>query len=371
MDEIIDDLEDFTFDDDEPVTPLLTPLLTQSHKGPLVLFIGDPHFRTDNIVEVDMFIERITELARERQPDFIVIGGDVLHTHERLHTTPLNRAYAFINAMREITKTFVLVGNHDALNNSIFLEPKHWMNAMKEWDNTVIVDFPVYHEYKGCVFGFMPYVPPGRFIEGLNRGDRDWHTADCIFAHQEFAKCKMGVIESAEGDIWDDSFPHVVSGHIHERQHVGRRIYYPGSSLQHAFNESDTKIVAMLHFSPGGTYRSEEICLGLPQKHTVYSNSDQVVDMEVDRLLEGGKYVKLVVSGSSEEFRSFKKTKKYKDLCAAGVKVAFKGVKINKVPKPSDSKKPAEFMSVLQDLVHEEGDSYLTKIFHDMIKQVG
>ena len=57
-----------------------------------VIAIGDPHFKTSNIVEVEMFIDRIEQLSRDINPDLIVILGDLLHEHERLHTTPLNKA---------------------------------------------------------------------------------------------------------------------------------------------------------------------------------------------------------------------------------------------------------------------------------------
>ena len=58
-----------------------------------VLFIGDPHFQVTNVVEIDKFMEKIINLATEKQPDIIIIAGDLLHTHERLHTTALNKAY--------------------------------------------------------------------------------------------------------------------------------------------------------------------------------------------------------------------------------------------------------------------------------------
>ena len=97
-----------------------------------VLFIGDPHFKIDNIPEVEVFINKVTELTENKKPDFIVIAGDLLHTHERLHTIALNKAYDFIDKMRTISPTYVLVGNHDMCNNSQFLTENHWMNGLKK-----------------------------------------------------------------------------------------------------------------------------------------------------------------------------------------------------------------------------------------------
>ena len=58
-----------------------------------VLFIGDPHIQVANLPEVEIFMKRLVKLATERVPDLIIIAGDLLHTHERLHTLALNKAY--------------------------------------------------------------------------------------------------------------------------------------------------------------------------------------------------------------------------------------------------------------------------------------
>ena len=78
-----------------------------------ILAVGDQHFKTDNIEEVDIFISKITELALSKNPNIIILLGDLLHTHEKIHCSPLNKAYEFIDKMRKIAKTYILVGNHD------------------------------------------------------------------------------------------------------------------------------------------------------------------------------------------------------------------------------------------------------------------
>ena len=97
-----------------------------------ILCIGDPHFKNSNLIEVEKFIVKITELARQKQPDFIVILGDLLHEHERLFTIPLNKATEFIDKMRNIAPTFILVGNHDMINHKQFLTKNHWLNSFEK-----------------------------------------------------------------------------------------------------------------------------------------------------------------------------------------------------------------------------------------------
>ena len=287
------------------------------------IVIGDPHFMTKNIPEVELFIDRIEKLAINRKPDFIVSLGDLLHTHERLNTLALNKAYEFIEKMRDIAPTYSIVGNHDATSNQIYLSDNHWMNGMKEWENTTVVDKIVCDKINGKKFVFAPYVYPGRFEEALNtlEGEK-WNDADCIFAHQEFKGCKMGAIISEEGDKWPLDYPDVVSGHIHSRQIIQDNIYYTGSAMQHAFGESEKNIIAFLTFTEGEDgYHREEIDLDLPRKRIVYKD---VKDMDDYEVIESRDKIKVTLSGSSEEFKSFKKTNKYKEIVDKGVKIVFK-----------------------------------------------
>ena len=61
-----------------------------------VIAIGDPHFKVKNIPKVEIFIEKLLSLIKKENPDFIVVLGDLLHNHERIHSLVLNKAYEFI-----------------------------------------------------------------------------------------------------------------------------------------------------------------------------------------------------------------------------------------------------------------------------------
>lgn len=316
--------------------------------------IGDPHFKTDNILECDRFISKLIPVIRERAPDYIVVLGDVLHNHEKLHVTPLNKAYEFIRELREIAHTYVLVGNHDAENNRIFLTDNHWMNGMKEWRNVSVVDTVQYLrlEEQDEFVVFCPYVPPGRFQEALSTCEVDWQLASCIFAHQEFAGCKMGAIVSVEGDQWGPAAPQVISGHIHSKQSVGSNIFYTGSAMQNAFGESEQNIVLSLTITQGDIEK-EEIDLQLPRKKIVSINADKITDFV---LPESDDKIRLTVSGDTEDFKALKKTSKYKELIGKGAKVVFKEKKKDK------AKKEAVLVNRSEELVGKNFPEILSKI---------
>lgn len=324
-----------------------------------ILFIGDQHFKTTNIPEVELFIKKITELAEEKKPDLIVLGGDLLDCHERLHTVPLNKAYELINNMRSISKTYVLVGNHDIINNQQFLTENHWLNSMKEWENTIIVDKVITEIINESKFVFVPYVPPGRFQEALvTLGEDDWKNARCIFAHQEFFGCKMGSITSVEGDKWPLDYPEVVSGHIHSKQRPQKNIYYSGSAIQHAFGESTKNIIAHLTFryeSPG--YELDEIDLNLPRKRIVYMDIEMIDDYNVPETKDN---IKITISGGYDQFKALKKTKKYKKLVRDGIKIVFKPKKIEHDNEISAKiVNETAFSTILNEIVNHKNNSYL------------
>lgn len=345
-----------------------------STKNATILFIGDPHFMIGNMPEVELFIERITKLAGEKQPDLICIGGDLLHTHERLHTLPLNKAYELVDNMRKISKTYVLVGNHDYIQNQQFLTDNHWMNGMKEWDNTIIVDKVICETINEMLFTFVPYVPPGRFQEALGSLDEEkvlWRESHCIFAHQEFFGCKMGAIVSVEGDKWPLDYPDVVSGHIHSKQRPQKNIYYSGSAMQHAFGESSKNIIAYLTFElEQKEYELEEIDLELPRKKIVYMDVENVDDYV---LPETDDKIKITISGGYDQFKALKKTKKYKKLIDDGIKVVFKAKKIEHENEISEKiVNETTFINILNEIINQEKDSYLFQTYELVVnnKQV-
>lgn len=339
-----------------------------------VLFIGDPHFQVSNIPEVDMFLEKIINLAKDKKPDIIVIAGDLLHTHEKLHTTALNKAYELVDNMRKISKTYVIVGNHDMICNQSFLTNNHWMNGMKEWKNTVIVDIVISEFINNEKFIFVPYVSNGRFEEALQTLREPFDNVSCIFAHQEFAGCKMGSIISVEGDKWSLKNPLVVSGHIHSRQIPQKNIYYSGSAMQHAFGESEKNIIAFLTFE-NNDYKIEEIDLKLPRKKIVYMDVDSVDKYIVPDTKD---QIKVTIKGDYNEFKALKKTKKYKDMIEKGVKVVFKPKKIDQTKKVIENgfikevvdevkSNTTDFNTILSSIITEQKNPYLMQTYELII----
>jgi len=246
----------------------------------------------------------------------LVVLGDILDTFEKINTFELNKAIELIDKIRNLSKVYVIIGNHDMVNCLQYLTENHWANSLKLWDNVIIVDKTIEEND----FVFVPYVPNGRFIDALNEITYDWKNAKCIFAHQEFYGAQMGSIISEDGDRWMTNYPNVISGHLHMNQRPQKNIYYPGSSMQVAYGETDDNIVAIIRFTDENEYDIEEIPLKMSRKKIIYTTIDNVEIPEEDI----NNKLKMSISGDYEEFKTFKKSKKYKQLISNGVNVVFK-----------------------------------------------
>jgi len=335
------------------------------------LVIGDPHFKKSNANDVEQLIISIIAMVEENQPDYIICLGDLLDTHEILHISPFNRAYYFMQELGARAPTYLLVGNHDMLNNQQYLSDHHAFQTFKQIAGLTVVDRLTELDLEEGLFLLVPYVPNGSFVMALesedsdekdekdDSGEKKWFQAQAIFCHQEFKGCKMGAIISEHGDEWDEEWPLIISGHIHDAQEPQANIIYVGSALQHAFGESGEKSIGLFIFSEG-CYNYIKLPTGLKRKRIIYMGMEDVEDFDPT----SKDHIKLVISGSTSDFKTFRKSKKYKELSKAGIKVAFAAVKLDRlIEKPKGP--PKDYRKVVQDMIVDD-DEYVKELYDEI-----
>ena len=162
-----------------------------------------------------------------------------------------------------------------------------------------------------------------------------------IFAHQEFKNAKMGAITSLEGDEWDNDNPLVISGHVHDYDHLQPNLIYTGTPMQHAFGDTENKTISYYTYINIETIPSEEyltfiipnidniyakedrIDLKLPRKRIFYINCDQIATWNPpDKGL-----IKVVIRGTPAEIKATMKLK---------IITEWENKKIKIVPKAYD-----------------------------------
>lgn len=326
-----------------------------------ILCIGDQHFQPSNEVEVDIFMEKLEKYLRTNEFDYIISMGDLLHTHEKLHTIALNKAIKYIQLLMKFSRTYVIVGNHDYTSNTANLTENHWLNVFKSWEGVVVVDKVVKIEDKLLL---CPYVPDGKFMEAINQ-----HLTlniKCVFGHQLFNGAKMGAIIAENVEDWKEDYPMLVSGHIHDSQWIKPNLYYTGSAMQHAFGETDDKTLCIVNV--GTEVKIETVNLGLPKKKIIYLPINEIETFNVSELKSDVKY-KLTLEGAQEEFDTFKKTKLYWDLIKQGIKINFhhkrEYIKLKEESLKGNIKE--NFMDILYELIQKEEDEYLENVYNTLV----
>jgi DNA repair exonuclease SbcCD nuclease subunit len=315
-----------------------------------IIAFGDPHIQVSNLQDVDTFISSLQNILEKTKPDMIVCLGDVLHSHERLNTHALNKAVELFRMLRGFATTYVLVGNHDYIQNQQFLSDNHWMNVLHEWDDIVVVDKVIIKEMKGSQVTFCPYVPNGRFKDALSTCT-GWEHSDVIFAHQEFLGCKMGGIVSETGDCWESDGPLVISGHIHEKQWIGKNIYYTGVPMQHSFGDSGNTSMALLSLKQNSDANIEEIPVGIAPKRNI--SCETLKEFECIDPKYVNRNLRLVFKGTPEEIKMIRHTNTYKSYLQSGVKVVFRSTRTRLVD-PQVCNDKMDLRVVLNELINNE-----------------
>lgn len=337
-----------------------------SEKSYKILAIGDPHIQINNLSYIDSYIEQIVNIVKLENPKCVVLLGDIMHHHEVVLTLCFKQAEKLIHELRKHTIVYVLVGNHDLINNSQFLTNNHWLNPFKYLENVIIVDTVTFFYIENDLFICLPYVPPSRFIEALNTlpENINWKDAKSIFCHQEFKGCKMGAITSSDGDKWDIDDPLVIAGHVHEKQIPQKNIVYVGSSMQHSFGETCHKTVMICDYINNSVVFND-IELNLPTKRLMSVSFDELSKTS-NIVKKDNQELRITISGGSiDEFKVFKKTKDYKNLIKQGIKIVHRPELIN--ISNNEEEKQDTFEDILFKLVDECNNKDIMDLYKEII----
>lgn len=336
------------------------------------LVIGDPHFKVSEMIASQEMANAIVKIAQERNPDFIVCLGDTLDRHETIHTDPLTIATKWLRQLTELAPLYLLIGNHDRVNNSDFLSEKHPFVALKWWHNLTLVDQVYITTIQDLAFFFVPYVPPGRFFEALathpewsHDGYREvpWSAG---FSHQEFYGIKMAPnIFSGKGDHWPLDWPLLINGHIHDRDVPQANIISVGTPRQHDFDESFDKSLSLFTFEKG-SHREERIFLPLPKKIILRLSVKEFLTYELPYPLLD--HLKIEIHGTRAEIIASRKLDKVKNFRKRGIKVVTKDIEAGKKQEKKECL-PSEksFRDRLSIRAKEDPD--VEKIFQRLFRQ--
>jgi len=249
------------------------------------------------------------------KPDFVVILGDTLHSHEKVDSRCLNLAIKLIDTIRKIKPVFVLIGNHDYIHNKVFLTDQHPFNALKEWNHVYIIDRPKSFNLDNKRFVFCPYVEDGRLQEALATLETsiDVVKPKAIFCHATFKGAILdNGMASEVGENVDQHF--YISGHIHKSGWIGDHVFYPGTPYQTSFGEDEKKGLYSVIFDDAVKPKIKRIDLLLPKKIVIKADVKELATLQLPNTSHIE--IKLVVTGDLSEIKEKKREieEKYKDF---------------------------------------------------------
>lgn len=282
------------------------------------LIVGDTHYKDHNAHDTSVMEKEIDRLIMDNNPKTIVFLGDTLDDNKRLDSGAQQRAQ---NYMIDLTERYpdleiiLLIGNHDRYNNQDFLSEKHPFSGMEKRKNVTVVYDVVLREYgaederiRVC---YVPYVPPGRFMEAVRTKveSSDIETIDLFFGHQDFKPVVP------KGDDWDHMST-VISGHYHKKYYVeGERIIYPGAPLTHAFGDDEERFVLIYDINVENNELTEnpkfckinvpvrrELRIDVPMDSETVARVKKFLN-ETDQI-----YARIHVTGTTEEIDNFKRS---------------------------------------------------------------
>lgn len=324
------------------------------------LVIGDPHFKVSNANETIKFVKKVIEICKKHSPDKVILLGDILDTHEKIHMQPLVRSCAFILKLAKKYQVYVIIGNHDRPNNNVYLTDEHPFVGLKNTPNIKIIENVL---IEGDI-AYVPYVANGRFKEALLTQIEldDIKNLKLIFAHQEFRGCKLGGIISTDGDVWEEDLPLIISGHIHDHHIPQCNILYAGTPFQHSFGDSSKKGILLLEDDNlkdkiwNDNYKF--IKLDIVKKKIIKLNIEELY--QFDRNDYPDTILKLEIEGEASTIKKLLQTEEFKEKLK-GISIKVKGNKVEKF----EIKRGITFKDYLESVINES-DNKLRKEYKEI-----
>jgi DNA repair exonuclease SbcCD nuclease subunit len=299
-----------------------------------IAVIGDTHCKNSRLKDYLRMNQAVVKQLKTINPDLIVLLGDDADKHSTVHSIELKTIYEFISELSTISKVIKLIGNHELLNNRCLYDKIHHFHGFN--NICTVVDEPMIIDN----MLFMPYTPVGEFNNIVNSITQPYSS---VFAHQELRGVKVGNKESTVDDVWLESQPMLISGHIHDYQQPQANLIYPGVPSPITFAET-THNIAVVENNVVNIIQLDDVTL----YETFTSTLDDVAKVKYDKDNKN----RIIVNCTLGDMKAFKTSKTYKKIIEDGVyivpKIIYEDLDVQQHAKRKS------FMECLQEAMDEE-----------------
>lgn len=339
-----------------------------------IIAVGDLHVRADNLIAVDRLEKWLEDrCSQQPRPTMVVLLGDVLDSHNKVEQTLMHRAHRLFRFITNLgLKLYVLVGNHDCVNNQVHLTDDHWMVVYKNGSLPInIIDRPT------AVCGSLlmcPYVPDGKFASTVSAVFPDWTTRfKLVFCHQMF-DCIEDIGQFTHSEPWKPEYPMALGAHIHKPQRPVFNLQIAGSYIPVAHGESNEKFLWEMTFDEAagilGPLTPVPVNF-LMRKTVVAKDMSQVSSTIQDLQLKDDEHTRVIINGSKEQLMAWSRTAEAQSLRnKKQVKVVLRATESAPLAHAhgtrTDSKQPTPttFRETLEGMVSESKNPSVQRLLH-------
>jgi len=272
-----------------------------------ILFIGDPHLKITRFDLATQFMNWLNGAIYDLNPDIVVNLGDTFTNHAVMRSEILGIYRDHIDFICGIRgfQYYHILGNHE------FFKPNdkqyHALQAMKGlYEEFHVVDERIDLEN----ITMLPYYSDDKQFP--------LQTKEICICHQDFKEADYGFKKSESVlDPSTISAEIIISGHIHNKQELGK-VIYPGSSFSQSIQDVD-QVKGLILFDTE-TYKQQFIMTPLPQwrrlsfEITEKFNTLALHSYLVEHLDDKNHWV-IELTGPKSEIIAYLGTKEQKTLC--------------------------------------------------------
>lgn len=223
----------------------------------MILIVGDPHVRPDNLAESEKLLEYVESTAKQYSVQTIVFLGDLFHTHRVIRMEVQNFWIKWAKRLGKIAKVILMVGNHDQPGDDQSEGRMSALDVLKGIEGVQVVDSPSIVE--GMTF--LPHTADQeRFAHWVSESNTPY-----LFCHQTFDGSQYENGFYAKDGLPLDyvkKFQQVISGHIHKGQEFGN-VWYPGTARWDSISDANESKGLWLVELPGNSRKflpTSEVC---------------------------------------------------------------------------------------------------------------
>ncbi len=246
-----------------------------------VLYVGDPHVRVEDLEDCQVLLDKVFEIAHDKEVDRTVFLGDEHHTMAVVRVEVMEFWYRNLEKFFQNKMTTVLLtGNHDQSGDAS--SKAHALVGYKGL--TEVVDEP--HVIEGILH--VPHIHSNQeFIDICN----EYSHCKTAVAHQDFYGAQYENSFYSTTGVDQTSIPQnlVLSGHIHHIQRSGKVDYLGSPRWLTASDANDDRFLTLITHAPDGSEIARELIPSPCQR--IWQVEDKPDSSWRGALIPGDKYI--------------------------------------------------------------------------------